>query len=131
MTQHFLTITDPRIEKSTDHKLIDIITIAICGVIAGCDSWVEIENFAKTRRTWLVSYLGLANSIPSHDTFGRVFALMNPREFQLSFASWMQSITQTTKGQVIAIDGTTNRRTFGGKVTNKDGTTGFSKALHL
>ena len=126
MAQNFITITDPRIEKSTDHTLIDIIMIAICGVIAGCDSWVEIEDFAKARQSWLTTCLGLKAGIPSHDTLGRVFALINPREFQLSFASWMQSVVTTTKGQVIAIDGKTNRRTFGGKT--KDG---FTKALHL
>lgn len=126
MAQHFITITDPRIEKSTDHPLIDIIMIAICGVIAGCDSWVEIEDFAKAKQLWFTTYLGLKHGIPSHDTFGRVFALLNPGEFQLSFMAWMQSVVTTTKGQVIAIDGKTNRRTFGGKT--KDG---FTKALHL
>ena len=131
IAQHFITITDPRIEKSTDHKLIDIIAIAVCGVIAGCDSWVEIEDFGKARKDWFAAYLGLKHGIPSHDTFGRVFALINPREFQLSFASWMQSVMKTTKGQVIAIDGKTNRRTFGGKANGKEGTTGFTKALHL
>jgi DDE_Tnp_1-associated len=131
ITQHFVTITDPRLEHNKEHTLIDIIMIAICGVIAGCDSWVDIEDFGKDRSDWFTTFLELPNGIPSHDTFGRVFALIDPREFQSSFASWMQSVVATTKGQVIAIDGKTNRRTFGGRVNNKDGTTGFSKALHL
>lgn len=88
--------------------------VAICAVVAGCDSWVEIEDFGKDRQRWFATFLGLPNGIPSHDTFGRVFALMNPRQFQQSFASWMQSVVTTTNGQVIAIDGKTNRRTFGG-----------------
>ena len=126
ITQHFITITDPRLEHNKEHALIDIIMIAVCGVLAGCDSWVDIEDFGKDRQAWFSSFLNLPNDIPSHDTFGRVFALINPQEFQSAFASWMQSVIQTTKGQVIAIDGKTNRRTFGGKA--KDG---FSKALHM
>jgi predicted transposase YbfD/YdcC len=126
ITQHFITITDPRLEHNKEHKLIDIIMVSICGVIAGCDSWVEIEDFGKDRQDWFATFLELPSGIPSHDTFGRVFALINPKEFQSSFASWMQSVVATTKGQVIAIDGKTSRRTFGGKTQG-----GFSKALHL
>lgn len=121
ITQHFINITDPRIERSKAHKLIDIIVIAICAVIAGSDSWVEIEEFGKDRKTWLRKFLELPNGIPSHDTFGRVFALMNPREFQVAFAAWMQSVVILTGGKIVAIDGKTNRRTFG-KLT---------KALHM
>lgn len=126
ITRHFITVSDPRLEHNKEHKLIDIIMIAICGVIAGCDSWVEIEDFGRDRQDWFATFLELPGGTPSHDTFGRVFALINPKEFQSSFASWMQSVVATTKGQVIAIDGKTNRRTFGGRT--KDG---FSKALHL
>lgn len=125
ITQHFITITDPRIEQSTDHKLITIIMIAICGVIAGCDSWVEIEDFGHDRENWLRTFLALpldtTKAIPSHDTFGRVFSLIKPKEFQAAFAAWMQSVVQLTGGRLIAVDGKTNRRTFGT----------FTKALHL
>lgn len=126
ITHHFITITDPRLEHNKAHRLIDIIMIAICGVIAGADSWTEIEQFGQERITWLNDFLELPNGIPSHDTFGRVFALINPREFQTSFAGWMRSIVTLTGNKVVAIDGKTNRRTFGGKT--KDG---FTKALHL
>lgn len=126
ITRHFITITDPRVERSKAHTLINIIVIAICAVISGCDSWVEIEAFGHDRKVWLRKFLELPNGIPSHDTFGRVFALMNPREFQTAFAAWMQSVVTLTGGKVVAIDGKTNRRTFGGKT--KDGLT---KALHL
>lgn len=112
-THHFITITDPRTEHNKAHKLIDIIMVAICAVIAGCDSWVEIEDFGNDRIDWLKGFLELPNGIPSHDTFGRVFALMNPREFQVAFAAWMKSVVAVTGGRVIAIDGKTNRRTFG------------------
>ncbi len=112
ITEHFLTITDMRADNSA-HKLISIIMIAICGVIAGADSWVEIEHFGHDRIDWLKGFLELPNGIPSHNTFGRVFALINPKEFQSSFALWIRSVITLTGGKVIAIDGKTNRRTFG------------------
>src|SRR5487761_1272188 len=126
ITHHFITITDPRIEKSSSHKLIDIIMLAICAVIAGADTWVDIEDFGKEKRAWFKTFLELPNGIPSHDTFGRVFSLIDPKQFQQSFSGWMQSVTRLAEGTVIAIDGKTNRRTFGGKT--KDG---LSRALHL
>lgn len=103
--EHFGRIKDPRIERSKEHKLIDIITIAVCAVICGAEGWVDIENFGKSKMTWLKTFLELPNGIPSHDTFGRVFSLINPEEFQESFHSWVQSIHELTNGQVVAIDG--------------------------
>lgn len=92
------------------HKLIDIIIIAICGVVAGADTYEQIENFGKKRKKWLSNFLELPRGIPSHDTFGRIFERMNPNEFQNSFKLWIESVTERTKGQVIAIDGKTLRR---------------------
>src|ERR1700691_6283960 len=112
ITEYFLTITDNRADNSA-HKLINIIMIAICGVIAGADCWVEIEYFGQDRLDWLRTFLELPNGIPSHNTFGRVFALINPQQFQSSFALWMRSVITLTGGKVIAIDGKTNHRTFG------------------
>jgi predicted transposase YbfD/YdcC len=103
--EHFGRVHDPRIERSKEHKLIDIITIAICAVICGAEGWVDIENFGKSKITWLKTFLELPNGIPSHDTFGRVFSLIEPEEFQKSFQSWVQSIYEITDGQVIAVDG--------------------------
>ncbi len=125
MAHHFITITDPRIDRQKAHKLIDIIMVAICAVIAGADTWVDIEDFGKEKQSWFNTFLELPNGIPSHDTFGRVFSLIDPKQFQSSFSAWVQSVTILTKGSVIAIDGKTNRRT-GGKT--KDG---FTRALHL
>jgi hypothetical protein len=79
--------------------------IAICGVICGADSWVDIELFGKTKLDWLKTFLKLPNGIPSHDTFGRVFGAINPEEFENSFMEWVQAINELTQGQVIAIDG--------------------------
>ena len=110
---HFITITDPRIDRSKAHRLIDIIAIAICAVIAGAEGWVDIADFGEAKEEWFRSFLALPNGIPSHDTFGRVFSLLDPRQFQTSFAAWMQSVVRLTNGQVIAIDGKTHRRTGG------------------
>jgi len=84
---------------------MDILIIAICGVICGADSWVDIELFGKTKLEWLKGFLKLPNGIPSHDTFGRVFAALDPQEFESSFMEWVQAINELTQGQVIAIDG--------------------------
>jgi predicted transposase YbfD/YdcC len=103
--KHFSKVKDPRIERTKRHKLLDILVIAICGVICGADSWVDIELFGKTKLDWLKTFLKLPNGIPSHDTFGRVFGAINPEEFENSFMEWVQAINELTQGQVIAIDG--------------------------
>ncbi len=105
IAKHFSKVKDPRIDRTKRHRLLDIIIIAICGVICGADSWVDIELFGKTKIEWLKTFLKLPNGIPSHDTFGRVFAALNPQEFESSFMEWVQAINQLTQGQVIAIDG--------------------------
>jgi predicted transposase YbfD/YdcC len=105
IAKHFSRVKDPRIDRTKRHRLLDIIILAICGVICGADSWVDIELFGKTKIDWLKTFLRLPNGIPSHDTFGRVFAALNPEEFESSFMEWVQAINQLTQGQVIAIDG--------------------------
>jgi len=102
---HIGKIRDPRIGNAKRHKLIDIFTIAICAVICGADNWSDIELFGKNKRAWLKKFLELPNGIPSHDTFGRVFALIDPEEFRRRFIEWVQAIYELTQGQVIAIDG--------------------------
>lgn len=101
---HFLKITDPR-SRNITHKLLDILVIAICGVICGADGWYEIEQYGLEKLTWLQQYLDLPHGIPSHDTFGRVFAQLDPEEFQASFMSWVKALTTLTQGQVIGLDG--------------------------
>ncbi len=103
--KHFSKIRDPRIGNAKRHKLLDILVIAICAVICGADGWSDIELFGKNKRGWLKKFLELPNGIPSHDTFGRVFALMEPEEFRRSFMEWVQAINELTQGQVIAVDG--------------------------
>lgn len=105
LAKHFGKVKDPRMERTQRHKLLDIILIVICGVICGADSWVDIEMFGKAKKDWLKSFLELPNGIPSHDTFGRVFAAIKPEEFEKSFMEWVREINELTHGQVLAIDG--------------------------
>lgn len=107
---HFRNIQDPRVEGRCDHNLIDIIVIAVCAVIAGGETWVDVENFGIAKQEWLGSFLELPNGIPSHDTFGRFFAVLDAEAFQTSFRRWVEDVFRVTKGQVIAIDGKTVRR---------------------
>ena len=105
LKEHFSGVNDPRIDRTKDHLLIDIISIAICAIISGAEGWVDIENYGKNKLEWLKTFLALANGIPSHDTFGRVFSLLDPQEFQAGFRSWIASIQELTNGEIVAIDG--------------------------
>ena len=112
IADHFGKMEDPRVEWSIQHKLIDIITIAICAVICAADTWVDIEAYGLAKSEWLKQFLELPNGIPSHDTFARVFARLDPEQFQQSFLSWVKSISNLTQGEVIAIDGKTLRHSY-------------------
>ncbi len=107
---HFGNITDPRIERTKLHKLIDILVIAICGAICSCDSWEDVEEFGKTKQEWFETFLELPNGIPSHDTFNRVFARIDPIEFRTCFIDWVSVASELIGGQVIAMDGKVLRR---------------------
>ena len=105
----FRQVEDPRVERTKRHRLRDSIILAICGVICGAEGWVEIEEFGKAKQAWFTELLRLPHGIPSHDTFGRVFAHLDPKQFETSFFQWVQAISTTVQG-VIAIDGQTLRR---------------------
>jgi predicted transposase YbfD/YdcC len=112
LMSHFSSITDPRVNRRKLHELADIIAIAILAVICGADNWSEVELFGQSKQKWLRELLSLPNGIPSHDTFGRVFARLDPLEFQACFQSWVKAVSTVTQGEVVAIDGKTLRGSF-------------------
>lgn len=109
---HCQSLPDPRVDRTKEHRLPDILTIAICAVIAGADSWVAVERFGHAKVAWLQPFLALPNGMPSHDTFGRVFAALAPIAFAECFQHWLVSVAQATAGRIVAIDGKTLRQAF-------------------
>jgi predicted transposase YbfD/YdcC len=109
VTRFFKRLRDPRRRHRKLHLLIDIITIAICAVIAGADDWQQVVTFAKNRHEWLSTFLALPNGLPSHDTFERVFDRLDPQAFQACFRQWVEALAQTLGLGHIAIDGKTLR----------------------
>jgi predicted transposase YbfD/YdcC len=106
----FDDLADPR-AKNVIHKLHDILVIAICAVICGADGWAEVEVFGHSKLSWFKSFLELPGGIPSHDTFGRVFARLNPEAFESCFVAWTAALASSGK-RLIAIDGKAIRRSF-------------------
>jgi predicted transposase YbfD/YdcC len=107
---HFSTLEDPRCALKQRHNLFDMIVIAIAGTLCGADGWVQIAEFGRTKQAWLKQFLELPNGIPSHDTFGRVFSLLQPEAFEACFRDWVEAIREVIPGEVIALDGKTLRR---------------------
>ena len=107
--EHFAIVNDPRQLGKVDHPLINIIFITITAVLCGADSWVAVEEFGNAQIEWLSQYLDLANGIPSHDTLGKTFAVLDPDQFREGFLNWMQAVCELVAG-VIAIDGKKLRR---------------------
>src|SRR5262245_23480942 len=106
---HFADLPDPRRKHGRRHRLLDVIVIALCAVIAGSDTWQEVETFAQRRRDWLARFLGLDNGVPSHDTFERVFDRLDPQALQRCLLSWLTALTDGLKVGHVAIDGKTAR----------------------
>ena len=125
--EHFAELEDPRIERTKLHQLSDILVITVCAVICGADNWVEVEGFGRAREEWLVQLLGLSNGIPSHDTFGRVYAMLDAGQVEACFLSWVQELHQLTKGQLLAIDGKMVRRSH--DQARREATAPFSQCL--
>lgn len=110
--RHFSDLPDPRIDRQKLHPLVDIIVITICAVICGAEDWTEISLFGKAKEAWFRNFLELPHGIPSHDTFGRVFARLDPHEFGKCFQQWIECVREKTNGEIISIDGKTLRRSF-------------------
>jgi predicted transposase YbfD/YdcC len=111
ISEHFATLPDPRDGKKTEHLLVDILTVTLCAVICGADDWVAVATFGRAKEAWLRTFLALPHGIPSHDTFGRVFARLDPEEFRACFLAWVRGVTGgVVAGGIVAIDGKTARR---------------------
>ena len=110
--EHFADVPDPRIDRNKEHGLIDILVIAICALVAGCEACTQIAEFGRRKEAWLRKFLELPNGIPSHDTFSRVLALIDPDKFQECFMRWAAAVQQATRGKIVALDGKTLRRSF-------------------
>src|SRR3569623_378445 len=94
------------------HKLIDLLTLGLMGVICGADDWVTVVQYAQAKESWLKTFLELPSGIPSHDTFGRVFARLNPEAFEQAFIKWTSALVDLSGGKLVAIDGKSIRRSF-------------------
>lgn len=110
--QHFGELTDPRRSQGQRHTLVAIITITIVGVICGADEWTEIEDVARAKVGWLRRFLDLPHGVPSHDTLGRVFARLDPREFEACLWEWIRHLADLADSELIAVDGKTLRRSY-------------------
>jgi predicted transposase YbfD/YdcC len=118
LEKHFRSLKDPRVQRRKKHLLLDIVVIAICGVICGCNDWQQIATFAQSRHDWLKKFLRLPKGVPSHDTFERVFDRLDPGAFQACFRDWMQALHEALGLSQIAIDGKTLRSSgTGGRQT--------------
>jgi hypothetical protein len=107
----FHDLPEPRSERKQEHPLMSMLFIAICGAISGADNWVDIEAYGKAKQDWLKRYIALPHGIPSHDTFGRVFRIIDPQAFQERFLGWISQIARVSAGQVVAAHARVKRYT--------------------
>ena len=121
--EHFKNLNDPRVERTRKHPLINIVFIAVCGVLSGANSFAAIEEFGLDRRTWFARFLDLTNGVPSDDTFARVLARLDPGAFERCLLSWIRAVQEVTDHRLIAIDGKTLR----GSYDRRDG----KAAIHM
>ena len=110
--RYFSGLPDPRHPRGRRHRLDELIIIAILAVICGADNWQEVAQWARAKRKWLKTFLELPHGPPSHDTFGRVFAAIQPEAFERCFLAWMQALAELQPGELTAIDGKTLRHSF-------------------
>jgi hypothetical protein len=112
LVEEFSALEDPRCGGKVEHRLIDILVIAVCAVIAGAESWEDIALYGRSKVDWLGTFLSLLNGIPAHDTFRRVFMLIDTGRFEVCFETWARSFGPTVDREGVAIDGKTIRGSF-------------------
>jgi predicted transposase YbfD/YdcC len=112
IVKHFQNLEDPRIDRAKKHNLLDILVIAVCTLLTGAEGFQDMALFGKSKRPWLQTFLALPYGIPSHDTFGRVFARLNPERFHACFLSWTQAVAALTHDALVSVDGKTVRASF-------------------
>ena len=105
--KYFADLRDPRVDRTREHLLEEILLITIAAVLSGANGWNEIEDYAHSKHEWFKSFLTLPSDIPSHRTFNRVFSALDPEELEKGFVAWVLSIAKLTAGEVVAIDGKT------------------------
>jgi len=105
LLEHFADLTDPRVERTKLHQLLDILVMAMCATICGAEGWEDFAEFGKAKREWFETFLELPNGIPSPDTFRRVLQRLDPKEFEACFLRWVQSVNKIASGQIVALDG--------------------------
>lgn len=114
--KHFRRLYDPRVVGRTKHLLIDLLVMALCGIVANCDDWPDIALFAQQRQSWFRRFLRLPGGIPSHDTFERVFAALNPRALEACCLAWLRAVAGLAGVEHIAIDGKSLRGSANAKL---------------
>src|SRR2546430_1504711 len=107
--EFFDELPDPRVDRTRKHLLIDVLAISLCATIAGADSFEEVERFGRSKESWLKGFLSLPNGIPSHDTFNRVFAALDPRKFAECVTRWLAAVCEAAGLRHVAIDGKSAR----------------------
>lgn len=107
---HLSEVPDPRINRRKEHELVDVLVIAVCTLLCAGESFNDMEDFGKAKLDWFKTFLNLPNGIPSHDTFNRVFAALDPKQFLDCFLRWTQSLRQAVAREIVALDGKALRR---------------------
>ncbi len=110
LVDHFRRVPDPRIDRRKAHELVDVLVIAVCTLLCAGESFNDMEDFGKAKQEWFKTFLSLRNGIPSHDTFNRVFAALDPQQFLDCFLRWTQSLRQAVSQEIVALDGKALRR---------------------